>query len=75
MNGSGKNFQEILTELALQTYDIGIDNTWLKKDISDFEYYRGAYPVRREYQAYTVESENISETDKRKLRKLGFGIK
>ncbi|MBN1951502.1 MAG: 4-phosphoerythronate dehydrogenase PdxB [Bacteroidales bacterium] len=70
----GKSFQEVLTELVLQTYRIAGESQWLKEDPEKFEAYRGSYPIRREFHAYSVEAKNMDETDKRKLRKLGFKI-
>lgn len=71
---SEKPFQEILTELVLQTYDISTEKDWLVDDYSKFEYYRGSYPVRREFSAYMVEASDFSEDNRRKLRRLGFNL-
>lgn len=74
VNGLNKSFQEILTELVLQTYPISRDHSWLQSNLSNFEQYRGDYPVRREFPAYLVETENIGEEERRKLRRLGFRL-
>lgn len=73
-NGLNKSFQEILTEVVLQTYDITIDNSWLRNDIGRFELYRSNYPIRREFRAFKIKCPNIKDDDKKKLRKLGFKI-
>lgn len=73
-DGLNSSFQEILTELVLKTYDVSLEDKWLKNDPSGFEFYRGNYPVRREFSAYSVEGANLEEDFKRKLRKLGFTV-
>ena len=64
----------ILAEVILSTYDIENDDNELRKDTSLFEKIRGDYPVRREFDSFTVEAANVKEETLEKLRKLGFGI-
>lgn len=73
-DGSGKSFQEILTELVLQTYDVREEIKWLREDVTKFEQYRGSYPPRREFPAYRVVTKNMDDNSLRKLRRLGFKI-
>jgi erythronate-4-phosphate dehydrogenase len=73
-DGLNKSFQDILTELVFKTYDIASEDAWLKTDTTKFEFYRGNYPVRREFSAYYVEGTSLDEDIKRKLRKLGFKV-
>ena len=73
-DGKNKTFQEIISELILHTYPIQDEKEWLLQDPTKFEDYRGNYPLRREFSAYTVKVTNISEEDKNKIRRLGFYI-
>ena len=51
---TGKKPQEVLADAILYTYDVLQDSARLKQDIASFEKQRSAYPVRREFQAFTV---------------------
>jgi erythronate-4-phosphate dehydrogenase len=73
-NGKKKTFQEIVTELVMQTYPIQNEISWLRTHPEKFEQYRGDYPVRREFFAYTVKVENMSNNDMLRLKRLGFRI-
>ena len=61
-----------LSETLLHTYDPRRDSGLLKKDVSAFEELRGAYPVRREFHAFTVTG--APEKERKILEKLGFNI-
>jgi len=71
----GKQREEILKDYIHATYDIQQDSNSLKHHIRDFEYLRGHYPPRREFHAYFIDDNNISEELKQDLVKLGFNIK
>ncbi len=73
-NGQGKTFQEIATDVVLKTYPIIFESKWLENDPKEFESYRNNYPLRREFSAYTIQAENIKESDIKKLRLLGFKV-
>lgn len=73
-NGLNKNFQEILTELVSQTYDFPNDSRKLREKSSEFEKIRESYPLRREFQAFTVEAINIAPGDIKKLKQIGFNL-
>ena len=62
-----------LGETLLHTYDPGRDSGVLKKNRNSFEELRGSYPVRREFQAFTVCG--APEKERGILEKLGFGIR
>jgi erythronate-4-phosphate dehydrogenase len=72
IDGAGLSEQEILSKAILHTYDIRNDDQRLRADTSNFEQQRGDYPVRREFPAYTVKTENVDEKTLEKLRQLGF---
>jgi len=67
-----KSSAAIISEAISFTYSIDEDNAILKKQIEDFELYRGAYPLRREYQAYTIQHNITKVSTISDLRKLGF---
>ena len=62
-----------LRETLLHTYDPRRDSELLKTNRSAFEELRGSYPVRREFQAFTVCG--APEKERKILEKLGFGIR
>lgn len=64
-----KSDQEILTEAVLHTYPIWEDDKRLRENPTKFEELRGNYPIRREYKAYTIQSDKQSI-----LNKLGFKL-
>ncbi|MEA1875645.1 MAG: 4-phosphoerythronate dehydrogenase [Bacteroidota bacterium] len=59
--------QEILAEAVLLTYPIWEDDQRLRENPTKFEELRGNYPIRREYKAYTIQSDKQSI-----LNKIGF---
>jgi erythronate-4-phosphate dehydrogenase len=73
-NGKNKSFQQIATELIFQCYDFEVDQKKLKEQPEQFERLRENYPIRREFNAFTVYSSNLSEAYKSKLKSLGFHI-
>jgi len=74
LNGEQRREYSILAEAILSTYDIEIDDDNLRDAPLKFEQLRGDYPVRREFNSYTVKTENVEETTIDKLKKLGFKI-
>jgi erythronate-4-phosphate dehydrogenase len=74
IDGNQRREYSILAEAILSTYDIENDDNELRRDILSFEKIRGDYPVRREFDSFTIEAENIEEGILKKLKKLGFGI-
>jgi erythronate-4-phosphate dehydrogenase len=75
MDGNQRREYSILAEAVLSTYDIGNDNEALRENPHLFEKLRGDYPVRREFDSYTVATKNIDNETLDKLKKLGFKIK
>jgi erythronate-4-phosphate dehydrogenase len=73
-NGRDKSLQETLFYLVKKTYDIRADDYALRSIPDGFENYRGNYPVRREFSAYQILIENLSERDKIALIRAGFTI-
>lgn len=74
LNGIGLSEQEILSAAILHTYDVRSDDAAFRKNPERFEQLRGDYPVRREYRAFVIRTENIEKTTCDKLKELGFQI-
>ncbi len=75
IDGNQRREYSILAEAVLSTYDIENDDEALKENPQLFEKLRGGYPVRREFDSYTVVARNIENKTLEKLKKLGFRIK
>lgn len=74
MDGTGLSEHEIVAKAILHTYDIRNDDETFRNNTEKFEQLRGDYPVRREFQAFTIVPENIGEETLDVLRKIGFQI-
>ncbi len=69
-----KDPEIMMSTSILHTYDVMDDDARLRLNTDEFEYQRGAYPDRREFQAYTILSDFLDITTAKKLAELGFGI-
>ncbi len=74
IDGNQRREYSILAEAILSTYDIETDDELLRESPHLFEKFRGDYPVRREFDTYTVKAKNIEKETIEKLSKLGFKI-
>ncbi|MBT3384906.1 MAG: 4-phosphoerythronate dehydrogenase PdxB [Prolixibacteraceae bacterium] len=74
IDGNQRREYSVLAEAILSTYDIEIDDDNLKDSPHLFEQLRGDYPVRREFDSYTIKAKNIERGTLDKLKKLGFKI-
>ncbi len=74
IDGDQRREYSILAEAVLSTYDIENDDETLKDSPHMFEQLRGDYPVRREFESYTLKTKNIEESTLTKLKQLGFKI-
>jgi len=63
---------EMLNAVVRHSYDILSDDAALRRDPSSFEKIRNAYPVRREFPAYTVQGPGLSPEAAAMLRSMGF---
>ena len=75
IDGNQRREYSILAEAVLSTYDIETDDEALRENPQLFEKLRGDYPVRREFDSYTISAKNIENETLNKLKKIGFGIK
>ena len=74
LDGQDLDEEQILGAAVLATYDIEQDDRALRDNTHLFEQLRGDYPVRREFDSYSVKARNIKPEALRKLEKLGFTI-
>ena len=74
IDGDQRREYSILAEAVLSTYDIENDFDTLKDSPELFEKLRGDYPVRREFDTFTIQAKNISSEVLWKLEALGFTI-
>ncbi len=74
INGNQRREYSMLAEAILSTYDIETDDEALKESPHIFETLRGDYPVRREFDSYTINARNVEQATLEKLCKLGFKI-
>jgi erythronate-4-phosphate dehydrogenase len=74
IDGNQRREYSILAEAILSTYNIESDDEALRENPELFEKLRGDYPVRREFDSYTIKAKNIEKETIIKLEKLGFKI-
>ena len=74
IDGTQRREYSIIAEAILSTYDIENDDELLRESPHLFEKFRGDYPVRREFDTYTVKTKNVEKKTVEKFRKLGFKI-
>jgi len=70
-----KLINRLICEAIEHTYKVIDDSNCLKNSPGDFELQRGNYPLRREFQAYTIELKNGNPDLKIALRKIGFNLR
>ena len=74
LDGENKSEQDILAEAILSTYRIESDDAALRENTHMFEKLRGDYPVRREFDFYSLRATNVPARLKDKLEVLGFEL-
>ena len=75
IDAAGRSAQEVLTEAVLHTYDLQADSDALRADLGAFEKLRGDYPVRREFDSFTVHLSGGTPDLTDRLRRLGFVVR
>ena len=71
---TGKSLQECICEAIWHTYPVNDDDGRLRTSPKSFEKQRGNYPVRREFEAFTVDVKNAIPEIYERLESLGFKI-
>ena len=74
IDGNQRDEESILAEAVLSTYDIETDDEPFRENPHNFEKFRGDYPVRREFNAYTIKAKNVGTGTLEKLKALGFNV-
>jgi len=74
INGKGKTDEEIIREAVMSTYNIEDDDTRLRFSPADFEKQRGDYPLRREFNSFSVKLKGCSATSHKALAAMGFRV-
>jgi erythronate-4-phosphate dehydrogenase len=74
INCKGISDQEILCRAIKATYQVKTDDNNLRNNPAGFENQRGNYPVRREFQAYSIKLKNSNPQIIESLHLLGFNI-
>jgi len=69
---TSKTDEQVLAEAILRTYDVILDDICLRNAPEKFEHLRNHYPVRREFEAFSLRLENTGEYLKNKLKMLGL---
>ncbi|MBN1377650.1 MAG: 4-phosphoerythronate dehydrogenase PdxB [Gammaproteobacteria bacterium] len=72
LDGNNKDEESILADAILSTYKIERDDKVLRDNTNLFEKLRGDYPVRREFDSYSIKATHAQPTVLEKLKKLGF---
>ncbi len=75
IDGNQRREYSILAEAILSTYDIENDDDALRTSPHLFENLRGDYPIRREFNSYTIKVNNVAQETLRKLKLLGFIVR
>jgi erythronate-4-phosphate dehydrogenase len=71
---AGKSEEEIIRAAVSYAYDIDRDVARLRLNPFEFEKQRGDYPIRREFDSYTVNLAKGNETVGKMLKTIGFKI-
>jgi erythronate-4-phosphate dehydrogenase len=69
-----KSLTELFVEVVCNTYAIAADERRLRLNVTDFEKQRGSYPIRREFQAYTIHLHRGNSHQADFLKGLGFNL-
>jgi erythronate-4-phosphate dehydrogenase len=72
LDNSSKNCDQLICKLINETYKVQEDDQRLRHSLDTFEKQRGDYPIRREFQAYTVHLAVQDEKLKKMIVNLGF---
>jgi len=66
------NFVDVIAEAVLKTYQIEKESSALKNNIHNFEFFRNHYPLRREFDFYTILLKEKDEEISGILKRVGF---
>ena len=72
LDNTSANFIDVIAEAVLKTYQIEKESSALKNNIHNFEFFRNHYPLRREFDSYTVLLKEKDEKIAEILKRVGF---
>lgn len=75
LDGAGLSEESILAEAVLATYRIEHDDEALRRNPERFEQLRGDYPVRREFDSYSIDARRVDTDTMGKLAQMGFNVR
>jgi erythronate-4-phosphate dehydrogenase len=75
INAKNKDQEDVIREAVFHTYSITEDDIKLRFSPSDFEKFRGDYPLRREFPAFTINLTGASKKIQKILTDMGFKVK
>lgn len=75
IKASGKSVAQVVHEAILFSYKVSEDDELLRESSEAFEKQRGNYPVRREFEAFTLELLRGTVCQEYILKSLGFKLK
>ena len=74
INAKNKDPEDVIREAVFHTYSITEDDIKLRFSPSDFEKFRGDYPLRREFPAFTINLTGASKKIQKILTDMGFKV-
>jgi len=74
LDGAGLSEESVLAAAVLATYEIERDDEALRRHPERFEQLRGDYPVRREFDSYSIDARRVDADTMRKLGQMGFKV-
>jgi len=72
LENTSENFIDIIAAAILETYQIEKESSALKNNVHDFDFFRNHYPLRREFDSYTISLKQKDEEISGILEKIGF---
>jgi erythronate-4-phosphate dehydrogenase len=72
LDGRGRTDEAVLADAILATYEIERDDAALRANTERFEQLRGDYPVRREFDSFSIRAVGVRRETLRKLSALAF---
>jgi erythronate-4-phosphate dehydrogenase len=75
INAGAKTDEQVIFEAILSSYDVLKDDSYFRRDPSQFENLRNHYAVRREFGAFSVNVANSLAGIEQELADIGFKLK
>jgi len=72
LDGAGLDQEQVIAQAIRASYEVLQDYQALRNIPEQFEYWRGHYPVRREFPAYSIKAIHVEAETRQKLVEMGF---